>query len=84
MDVGQHGIIPQRCPIPLVRIVNEATSWQTALARPSLFVSWIVVQEGDGVSRFPVNWNDVQERFEVVFQTEGPFEKPLRIYRQRQ
>jgi hypothetical protein len=84
MDVGQHGIIPQRCSIPLVRIVDEATSWQTALARPSLFVSWIVVQEGDGVSRFPVNWIDVQERFEVVFQTEGPFEKPLRIYRKRQ
>jgi hypothetical protein len=83
MDVSQHGIIPQRCLIPLVRIINEATAWQAALASPSQFVSWIVVQEGDGVFKFPVNWNDVDQHFSLVFETESLFEKPLRIYRKR-
>jgi hypothetical protein len=81
IDLGQHGIIPQRARIHLMKLVNEATAWDSALAAPSQFVGWIVEQEGDGVWRYPVNRQDVASQFEKVFETTGPFEKPLRIYR---
>jgi hypothetical protein len=81
MDLGQHGIIPQQARIPLINLVNEATNWESALARPSLFVGWIVVQEGDGVWKFPVSQEDLEGQFEKVFEATGPFEKPLRVYR---
>ena len=81
MDLGQHGIIPQQARIRLIKLVNEATAWDSALAAPSQFVGWIVEQEGDGVWRHPVNRQDVDEQFEKVFETTAPFEKPLRIYR---
>jgi hypothetical protein len=81
MDVSQHGIIPQQCRIALINTINEATDWDAALRNPSLFVSWIVVQDGDGVSNFPLNWTDVHRHFDLVFRAEGPFEKPLSIYR---
>jgi hypothetical protein len=84
MDLSQHGIVPQRCRIPLVRIVNEATDWRTVMPTPSRSVKWIVAQEGDGVASFPVNWEDVQQHFNMVFEARSPFEKPLRIYRQKQ
>jgi hypothetical protein len=83
MDLGQHGIVPQQCRIPLIKIINEATDWKTALTRPSLFVSWIIVQEGDGVSTFPINWSDVHQHFKLSFRAVGPFEKPLDIYRRK-
>ena len=81
IDLGQHGIIPQQARIRLIKLVNEATAWDSALAAPSQFVGWIVEQEGDGVWRHPVNRQDVDEQFEKVFETTAPFEKPLRIYR---
>ena len=81
IDLGQHGIIPQQARIRLINLVNEATAWESALARPSLFVGWIVVQEGDGVWKFPVNKEDLEAQFEKVFEATGPFEKPLRVYR---
>ena len=81
IDLGQHGIIPQQARIPLIKLVNEATGWQSALTRPSLFVSWIVVQEGDGVWKFPVNNQDLEAHFEKVFEATSPFEKALRVYR---
>ena len=81
IDLGQHGIIPQQARIRLINLVNEATAWASALARPSRFVGWIVEQEGDGVWKYPVNRLDLEERFEQVFEATGPFEKPLRIYR---
>jgi hypothetical protein len=81
IDLGQHGIIPQQARIPLINLVNEATAWESALGRPSLFVAWIVVQEGDGVWKFPVNKQDLEAQFEKVFEATGPFEKPLRVYR---
>jgi len=81
IDLGQHGIIPQQARIRLIKLVNEATAWESALARPSLFVGWIVEQEGDGVWKFPVNKQDLREQFEQVFEATSPFEKPLRVYR---
>ena len=83
MDLGQHGIIPQRARIPLNHLVNEATAWESALARPSAFVGWIVQQEGDGVWRFPVNKEDLDQKFERVFEVTSTLEKPLRVYRKR-
>ena len=84
IDLGQHGIIPQKAGIRLRNLVNEATAWEAALARPSLFVGWIVEQEGDGVWKFPVNRQDLEGQFEKVLEVTGPFEKPLRIYRRLQ
>jgi hypothetical protein len=84
VDLGQHGIIPQQARIRLRNLVHEATAWDAALARPSLFVGWIVEQEGDGVWKFPVNRQDLEGQFEKVFEVTGPFEKPLRIYRRLQ
>jgi hypothetical protein len=84
IDLGQHGIIPQQARIRLKNLVNEATAWEAALARPSLFVGWIVEQEGDGVWKFPVNRQDLEGQFEKVLEATGPFEKPLRIYRKLQ
>jgi hypothetical protein len=81
IDLGQHGIIPQQALIRLIKLVNEATAWDAALARPSQFVGWVVEQEGDGVWKYPVNRQDLEEQFERVFEATGPFEKPLRIYR---
>ena len=81
IDLGQHGIIPQQARIPLINLINEATAWESALARPSMFVGWIVVQEGDGVWRFPVNRQDLEGRCEKVFEATGPFEKALKVYR---
>jgi hypothetical protein len=81
IDLGQHGIIPQQARIRLIKLVNEATAWESALARPSGFVGWIVEQEGDGVWKYPVNRQDREEQFEQVFEATSPFEKPLRIYR---
>jgi hypothetical protein len=81
IDLGQHGIIPQQARIRLINLVHEATAWEPALARPSRFVGWIVEQEGDGVWRFPVNKQELEEHFEMVFEATGAFEKPLRIYR---
>lgn len=83
MDLSQHGIIPQQCRIRLLQIVNESTDWAAALALPSSHADWIVVQEGDGVWRFPVNWEDVRRQFELVFEAETPLEKPLLVYRKR-
>jgi len=83
IDLGQHGIIPQQARIRLIKLINEATAWDSALAAPSQFVGWIVEQEGDGVSRFPVNRQDLESQFEKVFETSGRLEKPLRIYRRR-
>jgi hypothetical protein len=84
IDLGQHGIIPQQARIHLRNLVNEATAWESALAKPSLFVGWIVEQEGDGVWKFPVNRQDLEGQFEKVLEVTGPFEKPLRIYRRLQ
>jgi hypothetical protein len=81
IDLGQHGILPQQARIPLINLINEATAWESALARPSLFAGWIVVQEGDGVWKFPVNKRDLEAQFEKVFEASTPFEKPLKIYR---
>jgi len=81
IDLGQHGIIPQKARIRLTNLVNEATAWESALAKPSLSVGWIVEQEGDGVWKFPVNRQDLEGQFEKVLEVTGPFEKPLRIYR---
>ena len=81
IDLGQHGIIPQQARIRLKSLVNEDTAWNAALAKPSLFVGWIVEQEGDGVWKAPVNQQDVEGQFEKVFEVTGPFEKPLRVYR---
>jgi hypothetical protein len=81
IDLGQHGIIPQQARIRLVNLVNEATGWESALAKPSLFVSWIVEQEEDGVWKFPVNRQDLADQFEKVFETTSPFEKSLKVYR---
>ncbi|MCI0622531.1 MAG: hypothetical protein L0387_12875 [Acidobacteria bacterium] len=81
IDLGHHGIVPQQARIPLVKFINEATAWESALARPSLFVGWIVVQEGDGVWKFPVNSQNVEQEFEKVFEASSPFERPLRVYR---
>jgi len=81
IDLGQHGIIPQKARIRLTNLVNEATAWESALAKPSLSVGWIVEQEGDGVWKFPVNRQDLEDQFEKVLEVTGPFEKPLRIYR---
>jgi len=83
IDLGQHGIIPQRARIRLRNLVNEATAWDAALVTPSQFVGWIVEQEGDGVWKFPVNKQDLERRFELVFEVSGPFEKPLKLYRKR-
>src|SRR5262245_53994033 len=83
LDLSQHGIIPQQARIPLNHLVHEATAWQSALARPSVFVGWIVQQEGDGVWRFPVNKEDLERKFEKVFEVTSTFEKPLRVYRRR-
>ena len=73
IDLGQHGIIPQQARIRLIKLVNEATAWDSALAAPSQFVGWIVEQEGDGVWRYPVNRQDVDGQFEKVFETTGSF-----------
>jgi hypothetical protein len=81
IDLGQHGIIPQQARIRLTNLVNEATAWEAALAKPSVFVGWIVEQEGDGVWKFPVNRQDLEGQFEKVLEVTGPFEKPLRVYR---
>lgn len=81
IDLGQHGIIPQQARIRLTNLVNEATAWGPALAKPSLFVGWIVEQEADGVWNFPVNRQDLEGEFEKVLEVTGPFEKPLRVYR---
>ena len=83
-DLGQHGIIPQKARIRLTNLINEATAWESALAKPSLFVGWIVEQEGDGVWKFPVNRQDLEGQFEKVLEVTGPFEKPLRVYRRLQ
>lgn len=81
IDLGQHGIIPQQAQIRLIHLISETTAWGSALAQPSLFVGWIVEQEGDGVWKFPVNRQDLEGQFEKVFEATGPFEKPLRVYR---
>ncbi len=81
MDLGHHGIIPQQARVPLIQFLSEVTDWGSALARPSSFVQWIVVQEGDGASR--LNWEDVNEQFDKVFTAESPFEAPLRIYKKK-
>ncbi len=83
MDLGQHGIIPQQAGIPLIHFINESTAWGPALSQPSSFVQWVVIQDGDGVSDFPVSHADLNANFEQAFEASSPFEKPLRIYRKR-
>ncbi|MEW5977602.1 MAG: hypothetical protein AB1898_17550 [Acidobacteriota bacterium] len=84
MDLSEHGIIPQRAGISLVHVINESWGniWKSTLADPAAAAGWVVLQEGDQVSRF-LNAKVLRNCFEPVFEATGPHEPPLFLYRRK-
>ncbi len=85
MDLSHHGIISQRALIPLVHFLSDTNPgrFEAAVSQPSAWVNWVVVQPGDAVWRFSLNFDDLKKHFDLVFETEGLLEQPLKIYRKR-